>query len=136
MLRYLIDTDICIYVSKNHSPILRARFELLKQGEAAISAINFGEMLFGAEKSQFGAASMARLRGFIEHVPVLPLNEDVAETYASIRAHLERKGTPIGANDLWIGAHALTLGITLITNNDKEFKRIPKLKVENWTKKS
>lgn len=134
MLRYLIDSDICIYVAKNPTTRLRAKFEQLQQGEAAISAINFGEMFFGAEKSKFGQASFARLRSFVQHIPILPVDQDVAETYAGIRAHLERKGTLIGANDLWIGAHALTLGITLVTNNEREFKRIPKLKVENWTK--
>jgi tRNA(fMet)-specific endonuclease VapC len=136
MLRYLIDSDIYIYMSKNPTSHLRAQFEKLQQGEAVMSAINFGELFFGAEKSKLGAASIARLRAFIQHVPVLPVDQDVAETYAAVRAHLERKGTPIGANDLWIGAHALTLGITLVTNNDREFKRIPKLKVENWTKTS
>ena len=134
MLRYLIDTDICIYVSRNPTRSLRAKFEALEFGEAAISAINFGEMFFGAEKSKYGPASIALLRTFVKHVEVLPVDQDVAETYAAIRAHLERKGTPIGTNDLWIGAHALTLGLILVTNNDREFKRIPKLKIENWAK--
>ena len=70
----------------------------------------------------------------IQFLHVMPLDEDVASIYAATRANLEIKGTPIGGNDIWIGAHALSLGLTLVTNNVREFKRIPKLKIENWTK--
>jgi len=133
-MKFMFDTNICIYATKGTFPMLASRLPTVRKGDACISVITYGELLLGVEKSNQHASANAALERTTSLLSVYPLDEDVAETYASIRAHLERKGTPIGTNDLWIGAHALTLGVTLITNNDKEFKRIPKLKIENWTK--
>jgi tRNA(fMet)-specific endonuclease VapC len=133
-MKYMFDTNICIYARKGMFPALANRLPNVRKGDACISVITYGELLVGAAKSTQSAAALAAVERTTSLLSVYPLDEDVAETYADIRAHLEHKGTPIGTNDLWIGAHALTLGVTLITNNDKEFKRIPKLKIENWTK--
>jgi tRNA(fMet)-specific endonuclease VapC len=134
MLRYMFDTNICIYASKGMFPALERRLVLLKKGEACVSAITYGELLRGVEKSTKPSASKAALERIIYYLPVIPIEESVATHYAHIRALLERKGAPISANDQWIGAHALAENLTLITNNERVFKRIPKLKVENWTK--
>ena len=134
MLRYMFDTNICIYASKGSFPALERKLPTLKKGEACISIITLGELLHGAEKSTQKALSLAAVRTTISFLPVMPIDEGVATHYAAIRTHLERKGTPISANDLWIAAHALAENLTLVTNNEREFKRVPKLKIENWTK--
>ena len=134
MLQYMFDTNICIYATKGNFPALERRLPSLKKGEACISVITLGELLHGAEKSTKKASSLAAIDATISFLPVIPLAEEIASYYAQIRTYLERKGTPISANDLWIAAHALAENLTLITNNDREFKRVPKLKIENWTK--
>ncbi len=134
MMRYLLDTNICIYMAHRKMPGVIAAFQKLSPGDAGISVVTHAELLWGAAKSNAPIAARAIVRNFVEHVPVMPIDEDVSPYYGELRKYLQEKGTPIGTNDLWIGAHALTLGITLVTNNEREFKRIPKLKVENWTK--
>ncbi len=89
-------------------------------------------MLQGAEKSHHRTRAVLLLEEFTALIPVLPLPEDAGEKYETIRAFLESKGTPIGNNDLWISAHAISEGMTLVTNNEREFKRVPGLKVRNW----
>lgn len=133
-MKYMFDTDICIYAAKGVSPALAKRLPKVRKGEACISVVTYGELLKGVEKSNQPAAARAAVERTISFLPVMSLEEEVAIEYARSVAWLERKGTPIGGNDLWIGAHALALGLTLITNNEREFKRIPKLKIENWTK--
>lgn len=130
--RYLLDTNICIYIHKHHPPQLLARFEKLKPGEAVISPITWGELMHGAEKSHSRKKVLAILEEFAAVVSVLPLAERVGQVYGEIRAILESQGKPIGNNDLWIAAHAKAEGLTLITNNEREFKRVPGLKVLNW----
>ena len=130
----MFDTDICIYAIKGVSRALDKRLPTISDKEACVSVITYGELLKGVEKSEVPAKSRQKVERLLSFLPVMPLDEDVALEYGRIVAHLERKGTPIGVNDLWIGAHALSLGLTLITNNEREFKRIPKLKVENWAK--
>ncbi len=115
--RYLLDTNICIYVRQKRSPDLLHRFEKLRPGEAAISVITFGELLFGAEKSSHRTAALERLRELQIFLSVLPLPEASAGNYGKIRAELESKGETIGNNDLWIASHALSLELILVTNN-------------------
>ena len=104
--RFLLDTNICVYIRwKKPDPVLR-RFRTLKQGEAALSVITFGELVYGAEKSAQRAAALEVLRELAEAVPVMGLPETAAEAYGTIRAELERKGQMIGNNDLWTAAHA------------------------------
>ena len=130
--RYLLDTNICIYVRQKRSPDLLHRFEKLRPGEAAISVITFGELLFGAEKSSHRTAALERLRELQIFLSVLPLPEASAGNYGKIRAELESKGQIIGNNDLWIASHALSSGLILVTNNEREFRRVRGLRTQNW----
>ena len=130
--RYLLDTNICIYVRQKRSPDLLHRFEKLRPGEAVISVITFGELLFGAEKSAHRTAALERLRELQIFLSVLPLPEASADNYGKIRAELESKGEIIGNNDLWIASHALSLGLILVTNNEREFSRVSGLRTQNW----
>lgn len=131
-LRYLLDTNICIYIAKQRPPEVARRFARLAAGTVGMSLITYGELRYGAEKSVRGAEALATLEQLVELIPVLELSAVAGETYGTLRAHLERLGTPIGNNDLWIAAHALALGMTLVSNNTREFERIPKLKLQNW----
>lgn len=130
--RYLLDTNICIYIQRHKPGEVLARFQKLKPGDAAISAITWGELLYGAEKSQQRKKAQQLLEEFITFIPVLPLPEDAGKTYGAIRASLASKGNPIGNNDLWIAAHAKAAALTIVTNNEREFQRVPGLKVQNW----
>lgn len=131
-LRYLLDTNICIYIAKQRPPAVAKRFSRLATGTVGMSLITYGELRYGAEKSQRSAEASATIGRLVELIPVLEPSVEVGEAYGMLRAHLERHGTPIGNNDLWIAAHALTLGVTLVSNNTREFERVPKLKLQNW----
>jgi len=130
--RYLLDRNICIYIRQKRSPDLLHRFEKLRPGEAVISLITFGELLFGAEKSAHRTAALERLRELQIFLSVLPLPEASAGNYGKIRAELESKGEIIGNNDLWIASHALSSGLILVTNNEREFSRVRGLRTQNW----
>ena len=130
--RYLLDANIVIYIRQNRPEGVLRRFAKLRPGEAAISVIAYGELLYGAMKSSQRESALERLRELSEALPALPLPERAAETYGFIRAELESKGEMIGNNDLWIAAHAMAAGLTLVTNNEKEFRRVRGLKVQNW----
>ena len=130
--RYLLDTNICIYIRSKKPQRVFQFFDSLIPGEAAISVITYGELLYGAHKSSQREAALRNLREFIQLVPALPLPESAADAYGSLRAELSRKGEVISANDLWIAAHALVLELTLVTNNEKEFRRVRGLKIQNW----
>ena len=130
--RFLLDTNICIYIRRKKPEEVLRRFRALKAGEAALSVITFGELVYGAEKSAQRVAALGLLRELARVLPVMGLPEAAAETYGTIRAELERKGQMIGNNDLWIAAHAKAAGLTLVTNNEQEFRRVRGLKVENW----
>lgn len=130
--RYLLDTNICIYIQRQRPKNVLARFEKLKSGEAVISVITWGEMQYGAAKSRQRNKVIALLDEFKSLVPVLPMPESAGDAYGDIRAALEKKRVPIGNNDLWIAAHARAADLTLVTNNEKEFRRVPGLNIENW----
>ncbi len=130
--RYLLDTNICIYIRQSRPEQVLLRFRKLRSGEAALSVITYGKLLYGAAKSAHRTAALERLRELVQLLPALPLPETAAETYGTIRAELESKGEVIGNNDLWIAAHALASGLTLVTNNEKEFRRVRGLRVQNW----
>jgi tRNA(fMet)-specific endonuclease VapC len=132
--RFLLDTNICIYIRQERpEPVLR-RFRRLRPGEAALSVITYGELIYGAAKSARREAALERLRELVHWLPALPLPESAAEAYGIIRAELAAKGEMIGNNDLWIAAHAMAAGMTLVTNNEKEFRRVRGLKLQNWAK--
>ena len=130
--RYLLDTNICIYIQRQKPGEVLAHFQKLKPGDAAISVITWGELLYGAEKSRQRKKALQLLEEFKTLIPVLPMPENTGKTYGAIRASLESKGRPIGNNDLWIAAHAKAEGLTIVTNNEREFQRVPGLKVQNW----
>ncbi len=130
--RYLLDTNICIYIAKKQPLAVLERFNQLQVGEVAISLITLGELYLGIEKSQQADKARQILKPLLQPIPALPLPIETAVHYARIRAALEKQGNPIGANDLWIAAHALTERYILVTNNVKEFARIPELYLENW----
>lgn len=131
--RYLLDTNICIYIAKHHPPAVRARFARHRASELAMSVITLGELRHGAEKSQAPGKAMTTLQQIANSIPVMPLTEAVGQHYGLIRAALEKAGQLIGNNDLWIAAHARAEGWTLVTNNEREFARIEGLQIENWT---
>jgi len=132
--RYLLDTDICIYISKHRPAEVLHRFRKLRPGEVAMSVVTHGELNYGAWKSSRSAEALAALAELSTLIPVLALEPGVGEHYGQIRSHLESSGRLIGNNDLWIAAHARALGIVLVTNNEKEFPRVPGLVVENWVR--
>ncbi len=131
-LKYLLDTNICIYIAKQKPIAVLEKFESLSVGEVAMSAITYGELLYGANKSQQKKQVLSQLKELSTYIPPMPLSTQVATHYGEARHSLEKKGHPIGNNDLWIAAHAMALGVVLVTNNEKEFRRIPTLSLENW----
>ena len=131
-LRYLLDTNICIYIRKQKPISILQRFEKIEVGEVAMSAITYAELLYGVEKSVHPKKARDALVELSTLIPPLPLTISAGEHYAKTRATLEKQGKIIGNNDLWISSHALALNVTLVTNNLKEFSRVPHLKVENW----
>lgn len=132
--RYMLDTNICIYIAKHHPPEVKTRFEQLRPGQLVMSVITYGELYYGASKSTQRMKALTQLEGLVQDIPIEDLNSTVAQAYGEIRAALEKQGRLIGNNDLWIGAHAMALDVTLVTNNEREFRRIAGLSVENWTK--
>jgi tRNA(fMet)-specific endonuclease VapC len=130
--RYLLDTNICIYIRQKRPEEVLRRFRKLRPGEAGLSVITYGELLYGAAKSKQRDLALERLHELIALMPPLALPEEADEAYGTIRAELESKGEMIGNNDLWIAAHAMAVGLTLVTNNEREFRRVHGLKVQNW----
>jgi len=130
--RFLLDTNICTYIRQKRPAEILRRFRRLHPGEAALSVITYGELFYGASKSAQRIEALGRLRELISLLPALPLPETAGETYGTIRAHLEARGEMIGNNDLWIAAHALASNLTLVTNNEREFRRVRGLKLQNW----
>lgn len=130
--RYLLDTDICIFIARERPPKVLERFEELAPGEAVISVITWGELRYGAEKSTRRETVLQSLDEFAALVPVEPLPKEAGQEYGAIRAALEAQGTPIGNNDLWIAAHARAAGLTVVTNNEGELRRVQDLEIENW----
>jgi tRNA(fMet)-specific endonuclease VapC len=131
-VRYLLDTNICIYIAKHQPATVRARFEQLRADDLAMSVITLGELQHGAEKSQARSKSLAALQQLRQAIQIAPLTETAGQHYGQIRRALERKGRTIGNNDLWIAAHARAEAWVLVTNNEREFRRIDDLEVENW----
>jgi tRNA(fMet)-specific endonuclease VapC len=128
----MIDTNICIYAMRGRLlPVVR-EFEA-RRAEISVSAITQAELEFGAAKSERPDSSRRALAAFLADLQILPFEASAADHFGQIRAHLERAGTPCGPYDMLIGAHARSLDLTLVTNNRREFDRMPGLKVENWT---
>lgn len=131
-IRYLLDTNICIYIAKGQPLAVRHRFEAHTLQELAMSTITVGELRFGAEKSQARERALATIDQLVQMIQPCALPMAAAQHYGHIRATLQQQGLPIGNNDLWLAAHALAEGWTLVTNNTREFSRVLGLRFENW----
>jgi len=131
MLRYMLDTNICIYVIKNRPASVREIFNA-NAARLCISSVTLAELIYGAEKSAKPAHNQSVVENFVARLAVLDFNDAAASHCGQIRAGLERAGTPIGAYDLMIAAHARSRGLTIVTNNMREFERVPGLVVANW----
>jgi tRNA(fMet)-specific endonuclease VapC len=131
--RFMLDTDTCSYVMKRSNPVVLKRLEGVSVSDVCISVITKSELLFGVEISPRKQHDETALNAFLAYLEVLDFPDAAAAHYAKIRAELNARGTMIGANDLFIAAHARSLGLTLVTNNTEEFKRVPNLLLENWT---
>ncbi len=132
--RFLLDTNVCIYIRQKRPEDVLRRFRELQPGEAAVSLITFGELIYGAIKRGRLESDREKWLELVHLLPVMPLPPEAAEKYGAIRADLERKGQLIGNNDLWIAAHAVAAGLTLVTNNEKEFRRVRGLRIQNWAR--
>src|SRR5713101_2106627 len=133
MPRYMLDTDTCSYIMKRSNDAVLKRLQKVPVSDVCVSVITKSELLFGVEVSPRRRQDESALGAFLRYVEVLDFPDTASLHYAKIRANLKTLGTMIGANDLFIAAHARSLGLTLVTNNTREFKRVPKLAIENWT---
>ncbi|MBX2999319.1 MAG: type II toxin-antitoxin system VapC family toxin [Caldilineaceae bacterium] len=129
---YLLDTNICTYLIKRKPLSLWDRFRALSVGQISVSTITVAELQYGIEKSQFVQRNQQALDEFLLSLMISPFEQDAAIHYGRLRVRLEKSGLPIGAHDMLIAAHALSLGAVLVTNNDHEFARIEGLHLENW----
>jgi len=131
VLKYMIDTNIAIYTLKNRPAKVRQAFEE-HSGELCLSSVSWGELVYGAEKSVQVEQNLSVIGGFAARLEIAPFNTLSAMHFGQLRAELARAGRLIGPYDLMIAGHARSLGLTLVTNNLREFKRVPGLRVENW----
>ena len=132
VIRYMLDTDSCIALIKNRPVSMRSRLSLLTPEEVGISSIVAAELWFGVANSQKRIKNEAALKDFLEFVTLLDWPCEASLLYGQVRAQLQKLGTPIGATDLLIVSHALFIDTVLVTNNTREFERVPDLKIENW----
>ncbi len=133
-MRFMLDTNICIYIITERWAELLVRLKRHPVGEVGISSITLAELAFGAAKSQQVDQNFAALQKFVSPLQIAGFDEAAAKSYGEVRAGLERKGTPIGALDTLIAAHALSLGVMLVTHNTREFSRVAGLRLADWTK--
>lgn len=131
-MKLMLDTNICIAIIKQKPADILQKFSAYQVGDICISSVTLAELRYGVAKSQYQEKNQAALDEFILPLEVADFDEAAALVYGALRASLEKKGTPIGALDTMIGAHALSLNLTLVTNNTKEFNRISGLKVIDW----
>ncbi len=132
-MRYLLDTNICVYLIRKHPPVLLQRLSKRPIWDLAVSSITVAELQFGVRKSSLPARNQRALDEFLVPLVILDFDYDAAISYGHIRAYLEARGTPIGPLDTLIAAHTLSQELTLVTNNTREFSRVPGLTVEDWT---
>lgn len=133
MARYMLDTDTCSYIMKRSSPPVLRRLRVVPVTDVCMSVVTKSELLYGVEVSPRRTQDAAALAAFLPYVEVLDFPDDAARHYAEIRADLKKRGALIGANDLFIAAHARCLARVLVTNNTAEFGRVKGLAIENWT---
>jgi tRNA(fMet)-specific endonuclease VapC len=133
MPRFMLDTDTCSYIMKRSHPTVLKRLQAVSVADVCMSVITKAELLYGVEVSPRRVQDAAALVAFLPYVEALNFADDAALHYAEIRADLKKRGMLIGANDLFIAAHARALGVTLVTNNTAEFARVRELTLDNWT---
>lgn len=131
-MKYLLDTNICIYIIKKKPDQVLKRLVRHDIANVGISAVTLSELEYGIEKSSNRERNKLALSEFLAPINILPYDDQAAQTYGRVRFALEKKGASIGPLDMLIGAHALSLKAILVTNNHREFERIPELKIENW----
>jgi len=131
MLVYMLDINICIYVMKTYSPDLREKFNALAE-QLCISSITLGELHYGAEKSARRVDNLTAIEQFVARLEVLSFGDKAAAHYGQLRAELERMGVPRGPHDMQIGGHTRSEGLIIVTNNMREFARMPGVRAENW----
>jgi tRNA(fMet)-specific endonuclease VapC len=131
-MRYLLDTNICIYIMKNNPPNVRTRFKTLDFGDIGISTVTAAELFYGVENSPYAEQNRVLLYQFLAPLIQVTFEEKDAPVYGSIRTYLKKSGQMIGANDLFIAAQCLSRGLILVTNNTGEFARVPDIRLENW----
>lgn len=131
-LSYLVDTDVFSLMVTGHDASINTRLQTLVKGEATVSVITAGEFYFGVTHAPVSTLRDQRAQRLLDFFGLLPLDAEVAVSYGTVRADLRRAGTPIGPNDLWLAAQALAHGLTMVTRNTREFKRVKGLKVEDW----
>lgn len=131
-MKYMLDTNICIYIIKRKPHTVIERFLRTDISQIGISSITLSELLYGVSKSSKPEQNQIALMQFMAPLEILPYGDDAAQYYGNLRVHLEKQGTPIGSLDMLIAAHALSKACTLITNNESEFSRVTNLKIENW----
>lgn len=134
MISYLLDTNICIYIIKKMPEQVIERLRHTRISEVGVSSITLSELEYGAAKSSRPAQNKLAIVEFLAPLEILPYDDMAAQEYGKVRAYLEKQGTPIGSMDMLIAAHALSLNCILVTNNEREFRLIPTLKIQNWAK--
>ena len=132
-MKLMLDTNICIYLIKQQPLTVIKRFLSQPVGEIGISSITVAELAYGVSKSRHASKNRHALEQFLTPLEVAAFDQAAAWSYGRLRAQLEAKGTPIGSMDMLIAAHALSLGVRLVSNNLREFRRVPNLRLENWT---
>ena len=132
MIKYLMDTDICIYIMNKRPIGIIDKFKKFDAGEIGVSTITVSELQYGVAKSKNYRINKQRVEEFLAPLEIVPYDEAAANVYGDIRHKLEKYGKTIGPFDMLIAAHAISRNLILITNNEKEFKRVTNLKVENW----
>lgn len=131
-MRYMLDTNICIYSIKHKPEQVFLRLQEHEPADICISSVTYAELVHGVEKSQAIEKNRLALALLLSNIEILNFDANAAESYGKIRADLEKQGTPIGPLDMMIAGHAKSLNYTVVTNNTKEFNRVPGLKIENW----
>ena len=131
-MKYMLDTNIVIYLIKKQPESVLQKLQEYDPSDFCISSITLAEMEYGIAKSTRPEKNQAALSAFLSNIDILPFDDRAAVDYGDIRASLEKKGTPIGPNDMLIAAHARSLGLTIVTNNVKEFRRVDGLMLYNW----
>lgn len=132
MIQYMLDTDICSYIIREKPIKVFERFETLEMDQLCISVITYAELMYGVEHSSSKKINRSIVDDFTNHLTIIDWDTSAAERYGKIRAFLQAGGNIIGAMDMMIAAHAVSQKMTLVTNNEKHFKRVPKLNIENW----